>query len=620
MQLPRIVRGGYSVRLLLLSGIVVIVLFAVAHASANSKPAHGSVNSQQTSAQQTSPQQPYAVVIERNQPAKMRDGVTLYADVYRPRADGKFPVLLTRTPYDKSGSQGICMRVAAEGFVCVAQDVRGRYTSEGEWYPFKHESQDGYDTVEWLAHQPWSTGVIGMFGASYVGATQMLAALARPPHLAGLFPIITASNYHENWTYQGGAFEQWFDEEWTSGLTEDTLRRRVKGMTHVLDFVNRLPLSNYAPIVAPDAKDVAPYFQDWLAHPNYDDYWKQWAIDADYSRINIPAYHVGAWYDIFLGGTLRNYMGLKVGAGNFFAKENQRLIIEIGGHAGGGPKIGDVDFGPQSQYDETALMLRWYDYLFKDAKNGLESAKPVRVFTLGTNEWRDFDDWPPPGAAPQKFFLRSSGNANGSAGDGALNSATPTAGETPDKFTYDPANPVPTRGGPLCCNNALLEAGPKDQKEIEARKDVLVYTSAPLTQDLDVTGPVSVELYVESSTVDTDFTAKLVDVWPNGFAQNLTDGILRMRYRNGGAQPENIVPGQPYKITIDLWATSNVFLAGHRIRLDISSSNFPRFDRNLNTGDPDIAHATQKAIATNSVLHDANHPSQLIFSVLPGSK
>lgn len=612
MQLPRIVRGGLFKPFLSLSAIAASVFLAFAHASA--RP-------QQTGAQpQASTQQPYAVVIERGVPAKMRDGVTLYADVYRPRADGKFPVLLTRTPYDKSGNLGMCMRVAAAGYVCVAQDVRGRWTSGGEWYPFKHESEDGYDTVEWLAHQPWSTGVIGMFGASYVGATQMLAALARPPHLAGLFPIITASNYHENWTYQGGAFEQWFSEEWTSGLTEDTLKRRIDPTAHVLDSINTLPLSNYTFIAAPDTKDIAPYFQDWLAHPNYDDYWKQWAIDADYSRINIPAYHVGAWYDIFLGGTIRNYMGLKAGAGNFFAKENQRMIIEIGGHAGGGRKIGDVDFGADAPYDETGLMLRWYDFLFKDAKNGIDTEKPVRVFTMGTNQWRDFADWPPPGAAPQRFFLHSSGNANSAAGDGALSADSARAGESPDKFTYDPSNPVQTRGGPLCCNNNLLAAGPKNQLEIEQRKDVLVYSTAPLTQDLDATGPVGVELYVESSAVDTDFTAKLVDVWPNGFVQNLTDGILRMRYRNGTAKPENMVPGQPYKITIDLWATSNVFLAGHRIRVDISSSNYPRFDRNLNTGDPDIAHATRKSVATNTVLHDADHPSALILSVLPAAK
>ena len=290
-------------------------------------------------------QAPYAVTVQRNVAVKMRDGVTLYADVYRPRGDDKFPVLLTRTPYDKTGNLGTCMRIAAAGYVCVAQDVRGRYTSEGEWYPFKHESEDGYDTIEWLAHQPWSTGVIGMFGGSYVGATQMLAAITRPPHLAGIFPVITASNYHENWTYQGGALEQWFDEEWTSGLSEDTLRRQVVGGAHALEWANTLPVSDYPVIKSPDAKGVAPYFQDWIAHPSYDDYWKQWAIDADYSRINIPAYHIGAWYDIFLGGTLKNYMGLKAGAGNQIAKENQRLLIEIGGHAGGGPKIGDVDFG-----------------------------------------------------------------------------------------------------------------------------------------------------------------------------------------------------------------------------------------------------------------------------------
>lgn len=606
MQLPRVASGRRSARLSLLLAILAILICSWAYGWNRSQLALA--------------QEPYAVVIERGVAAKMRDGVALYADVYRPRADGKFPVLLTRTPYDKSNNTGICMRAVAAGYVCVSQDVRGRWSSEGEWYPFKYESQDGYDTVEWLAHQPWSTGVIGMFGASYVGATQMLAALARPPHLAGLFPIITASNYHENWTYQGGAFEQWFGEEWTSGLTEDTLRRRVNGMTHVLDSVNTLPLSNYPPIVAPDAKDIAPYFRDWLAHPNYDDYWKQWAIDADYSRINVPAYHVGAWYDIFLGGTIRNYQGLKAGAGNFFAKENQRMIIEIGGHAGGGRKIGDVDFGADAPWDETALMLRWYDYLFKDAKNGLESEKRVRVFTMGTNVWRNFDDWPPAGAEPRRYFLHSNGNANGSAGDGALNGTAPSA-ETADKFTYDPSNPVQTRGGSLCCNNNLLAAGPKDQTDLEPRRDILVYTSAPLEQALDVTGPVSVELFAESSAVDTDFTAKLVDLWPNGYSQNLTDGILRMRYHDGTQKaPEKIVPGRVYKITIDLWATSNVFLPGHRIRVDISSSNYPRFDRNLNTGDPDIAHATQKVIATNTVLHDADHPSAIVLSVLPAGK
>ncbi len=288
----------------------------------------------------------YAVVIQRGVAVKMRDGVTLRADIYRPKADGKFPVILTRTPYDKAGSLGTCMRVAASGYVCVAQDVRGRFSSEGEWYPFKHESEDGYDTIEWLAHQPWSTGVIGMWGGSYVGATQMLAAIAKPPHLAGIFPTVTASDYHENWAYQGGAFEQWFNESWTTNsLAPDTMRRNLAAFQKPLEWANTLPLTNYPIFKTEGVANPAPYFQDWLAHPNYDDYWKQWSIEADYSRIQIPALHIGAWYDIFLQGTLRNYHGLKSGAGMEFARNQQRLIVEIGGHAGSGQKIGDVDFG-----------------------------------------------------------------------------------------------------------------------------------------------------------------------------------------------------------------------------------------------------------------------------------
>jgi putative CocE/NonD family hydrolase len=546
------------------------------------------------------------LIIERGLEMKTRDGVTLRADVYRPRADGKFPVILTRTPYDKSGAAGTCTRVAEAGYVCVAQDVRGRWSSEGEWYPFKHESEDGYDTIEWLAHLPWSTGVIGMWGGSYVGATQMLAAIARPPHLAGIFPTITASNYHENWTYQGGAFEQWFNESWTSGLAEDTLRRRVNGHVNALNWAPTLPLANYPVIDAPDTKNLAPYFQDWLAHPDYDDYWKQWAIDADYSRINIPAYHVGAWYDIFLGGTIKNFQGLKAGAGNFFAKENQRMVIEIGGHSGGGPKIGDLDFGPNSQWDQASLIIRWYDYLFKHAPNGMDKEKPVRVFAMGTNQWRDFDTWPPPNSQAQRMYLHSGGKANSSAGDGSLSPAAP-AQEPPDNYSYDPTNPVPTRGGPLCCQQNLLLPGPKDQSDIEKRSDVLIYTTQPLDRDFDVTGPVTLELWVKSSAVSTDFTGKLVDVWPNGFAQNITEGILRLRKLDQDAR----------QISIDLWATSNVFLAGHRLRLEVSSSNFPRFDRNLNTGDPDIAHATKTVVAQNTIVHDKQHPSSLVLSVLP---
>jgi putative CocE/NonD family hydrolase len=564
--------------------------------------------------------QSYAVKMERGVSAAMRDGVVLRADVYRPDADGKFPVLLQRTPYNKDGGFEFGLRAAAQGYVVVIQDVRGRYTSEGNWEPFRHESNDGYDTVEWAAALPYSNGKVGMFGGSYVGATQMLAAIAHPPHLVAIFPFVTASNYHENWTYQGGAFEQWFNESWTSGLAQNTLDRNVSRYTDARQGIQSLPLSEYqlfsSPYRALDAslENLAPYFLDWLAHPAYDDYWKRWAIEEDYSRIKVPVYNAGAWYDIFLGGTLRNYLGLKSQAGTPEARQGQRLMIGVGGHAGPGPVVGDVDFGPNSTVDLDAVMLRWYDYRLKGEANGTENEKPVRIFVMGVNQWRDEDAWPPSGVRQTRWFLHSSGHGNGLAGDGSLLPNQP-AGDMPDKFVFDPANPVPTLGGNLCCDSRL-KPGARDQRPNEAREDVLVYSSQPFGHNYEVTGPVSLELYASSSAVDTDFTAKLVDVSPDGFARNLTEGILRARYRNSTSRADFLNPGQVYKLTVDMWATSNVFLRGHRLRLEVSSSNFPRFDRNPNNGD-DPENTTHYVKATNTIYHDSQHPSALVVDVMP---
>src|SRR5580692_7521127 len=260
------------------------------------------------------PAENYEVIVERNVAAKMRDGVTLRADIYRPKAEGKFPVLLVRTPYDKTNESSFGMKGATRGYVVVEQDVRGRFTSEGEWYTFKNESQGGYDTVEWAAALPYSNGKVGMFGGSYVGATQFLAAIAKPPHLAGICPTVTASNYHDGWTYQGGAFEQWFNESWGTGLAMNTMRRRVEE-SNALAGTKTLPLADYAVLEAPSAAGIAPYFRDWLAHANFDAYWKQWSIEDHYSQIQVPTLSFGAWYDIFLGGTLRNYSRLKTEGG-----------------------------------------------------------------------------------------------------------------------------------------------------------------------------------------------------------------------------------------------------------------------------------------------------------------
>jgi uncharacterized protein len=563
-----------------------------------------------------------SIAIERNVTVKMRDGVTLRADIYRPKAEGKFPTLLQRTPYNKEGGVDFGTQAAAQGYVAIVQDVRGRYTSGGDWYPFLNESNDGYDTVEWAASLPYSNGKVGMWGGSYVGATQMLAAIAHPPHLAGICPVVTASNYHDGWTYQGGAFEQWFNESWTSGLAQDTLTRKSWDATNALLGVPILPLTKY-PVFDPTpdlskgdlTQSLAPYFLDWLAHPNYDDYWKRWSIEDHFADIQVPVLSVAAWYDIFQGGSLRNFIGLKQHAGNEAARRGQRLLVIIGGHAGGGRTIGDVDFGAAAaDYSETTVTLRWYDYLLKGIQNEY-AGPPVKLFVMGANEWRTEDAWPLPRARATKYFLHSQGKANSLRGDGSL-SETGAATEAPDQFVYDPANPAPTVGGPLCCDGNHLPGGPKDQRAVEARDDVLIYSTAPMEQDMEVTGPVSLTIYAKSTAVDTDFTAKLVDVWPNGFAQNLTEGIFRVRYRNSQEKPELINPGQIYPLTIDLWSTSNVFKKGHALRLEVSSSNFPRFDRNLNTG-ADNGSSAHMVTATNSIYHDAEHPSVLLLPVIP---
>ena len=565
---------------------------------------------------QTEPQ----VIVEHNVAMKTRDGVTLYADVYRPAGDGTFPVLLQRTPYNKDNTATFARMAAEHGFMVVAQDVRGRYTSEGEWYTFKYEINDGYDTVEWAAALPHSNGKVGMFGGSYVGATVMLAAISHPPHLAGICPVVTASNYHENWTYQGGAFEQWFNESWTSGLAQDTLNRMVREHTNAVVGSTVLPLTQYPlynfhldPGSPAATSTLAPYFLDWLAHPTYDSYWKQWAIDENYANIQVPALTIAAWYDLFQGGSLRNYLGMKAHAGNEAARNGQHLIVIIGGHSGFGRKVGDVDFGPDAPFDENAITLAWYEYLFQGKQNEFANGKPVKIFVMGENKWRYEDSWPLERAKETRYYLHSAGKANSATGDGALAKATPHA-EAADSFVYDPANPVPTVGGPLCCDSTHLSPGPRDQRAVEARNDVLVYSTPPLEQDVEVTGPVTLDLFAKSSAVDTDFTGKLVDVGPDGVAHNLTEGILRARFRNSTSTAEPITPGKVYEYKIDLWSTSNVFLKGHRIRLEVSSSNFPRFDRNLNTG-KDAATSAVFVKATNTILHDAEHPSALLLPV-----
>jgi len=558
----------------------------------------------------------YRVTIQPGVSVKMRDGVSLVADIYRPVSDEKFPVLLTRTPYNRTGDPRMANELASHGYVVVLQDTRGRFASGGEFYPFRNESADGFDTVEWAAKLDQSNGKVGMFGGSYVGATQMLAAMAVPPHLVSIFPYVTASEYYDGWTYQNGALMQWFSSSWTSGLAIDTLRRYADRAQAPKEWVNTLPLQDYPLLKTPQTSDLAPYFRDWLSHERDDAYWAQWRVSDHYSQMTVMGLHAGGWHDLFLKGSIKNYTGLHQQAATAEARAGQRLIVGPWAHAPTSPagKVGDVVFGKDAVLDNTSTTLKWFDYSLKGVRNEFSSGAPVRLFIMGNNVWRDEQEFPLARTRYTKFYLHSTRGANGVAGDGSL-SVTPPAVEKKDEFDYDPQNPVRTIGGRLCCGVSLAP-GPADQRANETRSDVLVFSTPPLREDTEVTGYVSVELYASTSAVDTDFTALLVDVDESGYARFLTDGIVRARYRESTKDASALTPGKVYKYTIDLWATANVFKAGHRIRLYISSSNFPRFNRNLNTGE-DITGTAGSLKAHQTIYHDREHSSVLILPVIP---
>jgi hypothetical protein len=558
----------------------------------------------------------YQVVAELRQRVKMRDGITLIADVYRPGAAGKFPILLERTPYNRTGDGGMARALAAHGYVVVLQDTRGRYDSEGEFYPFRYESQDGYDTVEWAAQLEFSNGKVGMFGGSYVGATQMLAAMAKPPHLAAIHPYVTASEYYDGWTYQDGALMQWFTSSWTALLSVDTFRKQVDQRLRPAEWLEQLPVGDYRLLNLPPPAGLAPYYRDWIDHERDDDYWKRWKVSDHYREMAVKALHSGGWHDIFLKGSIKNYMGMRQGAATRIARDGQRLTIGPWAHAPTSPegKIGDVIFGPAAVRDETKETLDWFAYSLKGAQNQYASQPPVRIFVMGDNIWRQEAEFPLTRTRYTKYFIHSRSGANTLSGDGELTAVSPD-NERPDVYEYDPGDPVRTIGGRLCCG-PTLPPGPADQRPNESRPDVLVFSTPVLEGDLEVTGFITIDLYAASSAVDTDFTAMLADVDPGGYARLLTDGIVRARYRNSTEKPEAIVPGNIYKYSIELWATSNVFKSGHRIRLYLSSSNFPRFNRNLNTGES-IAGSTRMIRARQTIYHDAQHPSAISLPVIP---
>jgi len=542
----------------------------------------------------------------------MRDGVTLRADVYRPEGDGPWPTLLARTPYDKDSPFLLMMfdplRAARDGFMVVVQDTRGRFESEGDWTPFRHERLDGYDSVEWAARLPGSNGRVGMYGDSYLGSAQWLAAVERPPSLAAISPALTWSDPLDGLFARGGALELGLGVPWTLSTGASHLARLSAStgdgeqrLATLIDDYDALASEGYWQLPAGEmpvvrrhgVPDIGTFA---MLHDADVPSWCR--VRGHHDKVTVPSFNTAAWHDIFLQGTLDNYSAMTS------LGRPARLVVGPWTHAAGMDAIGQQCFGLRAarigggapgQGDMTELQLIWFrsHLLPVGAPDAAMPEAPVRLFVMGRNVWRDETSWPLERARVERWFLGSGGT---------LAPGPPAADDAVSEFVYDPADPVPTVGGQIVMSPAF-PAGPFDQAPVEARDDVHVFTSEPLSADMEVTGRVRVVLHAESSAPSTDWVARLCDVHPGGRSFNLCDGILRV---SKGADTCRTVE-------IDLWSTSNVFLAGHRLRVQVTSSSFPRWDRNLNTGDQSVACIE---VARQRLHHGQERPSWIELPVV----
>lgn len=596
----------------------------------------------------------YDVVAERDVMVTMRDGVRLATDLYFPgiggnRAPGRFPVLLERTPYNKYGPGDVAMAkfFARHGYVTAVQDVRGRFASEGEWYAFALEGPDGYDTVEWLGTQDWSDGKVGTIGLSYSGSDQHALATLNPPHLAAMFASEAMANYHTGSMRQGGAMElrfmiYAFTMAWDSPQAQanPALQAAVKReLDNIHQWLRRTPLKPGVSVLR-HFPSIERWVLDVLRHGDYDDYWKQHGYNVEEyydEHADVPLYLLSGWYDSYTRATTDNYIALS-------ERKRGPVRMIVGPWTHGTTTMertfsGDADFGIDAPLDYDAYRLRFFDATMKGLDTGILDEPPVRLFVMGGGSgrkllnghldhggyWRDEAEWPLRRARPTPYYLHA---------DGSLTPDAPKKQDASTTYRYDPNNPVPTIGGQISAAEIVMPAGGYDQRgrpglfgctdtlPLNARHDILTFQTPPLEVDTEVTGPIRVQLWASSSAVDTDFTAKLMDVYPpnvdypDGYALNINDSIIRARYRDDRTTPTLLTPGEIYPFEIVLYPTSNLFARGHRIRLDLSSSNYPRFDANPNTGDP-LGTSGRTVVADNTIYHDAAHRSQITLPVVP---
>lgn len=560
-----------------------------------------------------------AIELLENRSHTTDDGVELVADIYRPTAPGRYPTLLMRTPYNKTLAQlnnyAPPEWFARQGYAVVVEDVRGRGRSGGEFYPFATEASDGEQSVAWASELSFSNGRVGMYGLSYPGVTQMQAARSGTAPLTSIAPAMTSADYHQGWTYRGGALELSFATSWARMLAKgdalkagDAVAYSALARSYGAGDYNDLPLSATQPLAD---LGVARYFFDWLSHPDRDEYWTRWALHDSYATMTVPGLHIGGWWDIFLEGTFQNFAGMRA-----TGRAQQRCVVGPWTHAIDEsqlhcPKLTGIIPNPLDD-----LMAAWFDHTLRGATDTLPDAA-VRLYVVRGDRWLSTNDWPPNNLEQQTWFLASGGKANADRGDGRLLLDGAAAGP-PDTYVYDPLSPVPSIGGASCCSNEVSPMGPADQSAIECLSSVLIYTSPPFDATRVVVGEVGVVLHAATSGVDTDFVCRLCVVDRAGRSINISDGILRGRYREGLDKQVPTMPSEIVEYTIALQPVTVQVAAGERLRLQVTSSAFPRWDRNLNTGAANADDGPAAAVVVRQhVFHDAQNPSRLVVNLLP---
>jgi putative CocE/NonD family hydrolase len=551
----------------------------------------------------------------------MRDGVVLRADVVLPSVTGRFPTLVYRTPYGKQFAlkEGSTFEKAvARGYAVVIQDVRGRYASDGDFSPYQNEGRDGYDTIEWAARQPWSDGNVGTFGLSYPGAVQWLAAVENPPHLKAMVPAMTFST-PRNFFYSGGVFDgSWLDWIWFNIAPDARRRKNLPGPQTRKEAAaswkqDHERLQNFLPLRdLPDLKQVAPFYYEWLSHPAADPWWDWAELRNKYDRVHAAVLNFSGWYDEAYGpdGATTNFNGLLAARRS---KKDPRTYTMIGPWTHGGQdesKPGERDFGSAAPIDYDELILRWMDHYVRNIDNGVDREKPVRLFVMGDNAWRNEDSWPLARTKETSYYLNASGGASRI---GTLYSSVIVPSARSSEFVSDPAHPL---------TDPYTEYGAHDYRTFAGREDVLVFDTRALEADTEVTGPIRAEIFVSADVPDFDLWVRLIDVAPDGTAFNLMSpglDVLRASYRDATLKPELLTLGKVYLLHLDRMLTSNVFRAGHRIRVQISAAFSPHFSRNLQTGESEIT-SSKTQLGHIRIYHDAEHSSRIVLPIIPRAK